>query len=144
MLLRSLRTGQEIKRDLDFESVEDVAFSPDSKLFAAASSFGGAKIWETETLRDTGALSAFLDATFSACFSGNGRRLAIGGSGNLKLWDTESRHEVITLEAEGSMFWPTAFSANDNILGASNWKGVLQFWRAPSWEQIARQEQHQQ
>ena len=143
-LLKNLNTGLERTKDLDLSDVEDSAFSPDGNLFAAASSFGGAKLWETRTMEGT-ALPAFSEATFSVCFSPDGRRLATGGHGEsaVKLWDVGSRQELISLKGDGSMFWPTAFSADGNIIGSMNYKGVLHLWPAPSWGEIELAERRQ-
>lgn len=55
----------------------------------------------------------------------------------MKLWDADSLQELISLGAEGSMFFHTRFSPDGNVLGslcASS--GVLYLWRAPSWQEI--------
>ena len=143
--LRALTRRQEMRQNLNMASVEDTIFSPDGKLFAAASSFGGAKLWETATLHETAPLSSFLNATFSLCFSPDGRRLAIGSGGGeaIMLWDVESRQQVAALAGDGSMFCPTAFSPDGETLGSMSYKGLLHLWHAPSWEQIALTEQGQ-
>jgi WD40 repeat protein len=137
--LYNLTTGQEQTRELLMANVEDVTFSPDGTVFAAASSFGGAKIWSAATLEEIAALPAYQDATFSAGFSPDGKRLVIGGSSTLKLWDVDSRQEVLTLPAEGGMFWPVAFSADGNLLGVTNYKGELQVWQAPPFPPASNQ-----
>jgi hypothetical protein len=38
------------------------------------------------------------------------------------------------------MFAMTAFSPDGNALGSKNANGILHLWRAPSWEEIERQE----
>jgi serine/threonine protein kinase/WD40 repeat protein len=93
-VLRALVTGQELRAVLDMASVEDSTFSPDGKLFAAVSSFDGAKLWEAANFNETTPFADFLRAT-SVCFSPNGKRLAIGEAGTgvaedgagLRLWD---------------------------------------------------------
>ncbi|MCX6922075.1 MAG: hypothetical protein NT154_02475, partial [Verrucomicrobia bacterium] len=143
--LRNMTTEQERNQDLDLSDVEDSAFSPDGKFFAAASSAGGAKVWETATLRQTAAL-AFLESTFSVCFSPDGRRVLTGGGSEkaVKLWDLESGQELLTLDGESTFFWPIAFSPDGNTLGSMNYKGVLHLWHAPSWGEIGLAERQQQ
>ena len=143
--MRNMVTGHEETMDLDLSDVEDCAFSPDAKLFAAASSAGGAKVWETSSLRQTAAL-AFLESTFSVCFSPNSRRIVTGGGNKeaVQLWDSESGQKLLTLEGESTFFWPTAFSPDGNTLASMNYKGLLHLWRAPSWAEIALAEQRQQ
>lgn len=44
---------------------------------------------------------------------------------------------MLTLEAEGSLFWQTGFSRDGNLLGSSNMNsGILHVWRAPTWQEI--------
>lgn len=136
-VLRGLTTGVSVVKELNLDNVEDVAFSPDGKLFAAASSFAGAKLWETADARDNPPLPAFRDATFSVNFSPNGRRLAIGGSSSITVWDVDGRKQLLVLPADGSNFYPIAFSPDGSMIGSLSSKGLLHLWRAPSWEEIA-------
>ena len=138
--LIDLTKGVSFAKELDLASVEDVAFSPNGKLFAAASSFGGAKLWETADMRANPPLPTYRDPTFSVSFSPNGRRLAIGGSSSITLWDVDGRKQLLSLPAAGSMFYPTAFSPDGNTIGSLSSKGSLHLWRAPSWDDIARAE----
>jgi WD40 repeat protein len=143
-LLKDLATGAERTQTLDFSDVEDAAFSPDGRRVAGASSFGGASLWQMPGLQGA-ALPAFAECTFSVCFSPDGRRLATGGTGQdaVTLWDVESGQAVLSLKGLDSMFWPTAFSPDGNIIGSMNFRGVLHLWRAPSWDQIAAAERDQ-
>jgi len=122
---------------------EDVAVSLDGTLLAGASAFGFAKLWEARTLREIATLSGFLLGVHSVAFSPDGKRLATGSSGQeaVKLWDLRGYQELLTLEGEGSMFWPIAFSPDGDALAAMNDQGALHLWRAPSWKEIATDEQ---
>ena len=119
-----------------------VTFSPDGKLFAAASGQGFAKLWEATTLQEVATLRGVLLGVHSVAFSPDGRRLAIDSSGieAIQLWDVESSQELLTLEGVGSVFCRTAFSPDGNVLGSRNDAGLLHLWRAPSWEEIAAAE----
>jgi WD40 repeat protein len=124
----------------------DGTFSPDGKLFAVASTSGGfARLWETATQREMATFKDFLLGVHSVAFSPDGKRLAAGSNGQeaIKLWDIESHQELISLEGQGSIFYPTAFSPDGNLLGSRNLNGVLHFWRAPSWAEIAEAEKSQ-
>jgi WD40 repeat protein len=133
-----MTSGQETQWGLDFRYGQDLAFSPDGKLFAAASDFGLAKVWETASRREVASIRSVLLGMHSLAFSPEGRRLAIGGNGAeaIKLWDLNSRHELLSLAASGTMFNATAFSSSGNVLGSLNREGVLHLWRAPSWAEI--------
>ena len=78
-------------------------------------------------------------------FSPDGRRVVTGGEDNetVTLWDTESHEKLIVLEGPGSLFDALAFSPDGNVLAASNWRGVLHLWPAPSWAEIEAAEKAQ-
>jgi WD40 repeat protein len=75
----------------------------------------------------------------SVVFSPNGERLAItagAGDAALHLWDVASWQDVLTLNAEGSIFQSTQFSPDGNTIGTTSNDGFLNVWRAPSWDEI--------
>lgn len=48
----------------------------------------------------------------------------------------DNHEEVISLEGQGTMFLPPAFSPDGTVIGCMNANGVLHLWRAPSWLEI--------
>jgi len=136
--LRDMATGRETDQRLDISEIETAAFSPDARLFAATSSLGYARLWETATCRELATFGGFLMGTHSMAFSPDGGRLAIGSDGSeaVKVWDVQSRQELLTLEGQGSSFIPSAFSPDGNVIGSLNRRHQLHLWRAPSWAQI--------
>jgi WD40 repeat protein len=107
---RDLSRHENIDLPLDALEVLGVAFSPDGKSLAIASTLGFARVWDTATWEEQATLEGFLNAVFSVSFSPNGRRLATGGANPndaLKLWDVDGWQEVLTLkveEGQGSLF----------------------------------------
>ena len=76
-----------------------------------------------------------LPATHPAVFPPEDNRAATGavsGESALHLWDVASWQEVLTLEAEGPIFWSTQFSPDGNRIGTESQDGTLNFRRAPS------------
>jgi WD40 repeat protein/serine/threonine protein kinase len=136
--LRDMATRRETNAGLDIRQVDVVTFSPDARLFAAASSRGHATLWETATLGERAKFHGFLMGNHAAAFSPDGKRLAVGGDGSeaVKLWDVESYQELLTLEGQGSLIHSSAFSSDGTVIGAINSQGQLHLWRAPSWEEI--------
>ena len=60
------------------------------------------------------------------------------------LHDTTSHQEVMNLEGEGSFFRNPAFLEDGRTLAATSMnfrKPVLHVWRAPTWEEIAVEEE---
>jgi len=137
-LLRDLATGSQRRLNVSMNGAVDVALSPDGKLFAAASDYGYARIWETATLREVATFKGFLMSADCVAFTPDGTRLAVGSIGNeaMKFWSVETKQELLTLEAQGAKFHDPTFSQDGNSLGAVSWTGHLHLWRAPSWAEI--------
>ncbi len=84
-------------------------------------------------------LHGHLNSAISLDFSADGRRLISGGGAReaIKLWDVGTRQELLTLAGTGSVLRVARWTADgDVILAGPPW----QFWRAPSWEEIAAAE----
>jgi WD40 repeat protein len=136
--LRDLVTGQETTAQLNLKEVRDAAFSHDGRYFTAASEYGYARLWETATLREGPTFKGVLLGIHSVAFSPDGKRLATGSGHReaVRLWDVESGQELLTLDGQGSIFGPTAFSADASLLGSMSDTDVLHLWRAPSFAEI--------
>lgn len=142
-MINDLSTGRGRVGNLEVKEGSDATFSADGKLLAAASLLGFARIWDATTLHEYATLRGFLQGVSSVAFSPDGQRLVTGSDGKeaIKFWDVESHEELLTLEAQGSLFFPTAFSPDGAVLGSMNAPGdsqhsVLHLWRAPSWAEI--------
>ncbi len=100
---------------------------------------GYARVWDTATWREEATLRGFLNAVCSVVFSPDGKRLATGGTNpddTVKLWDVATWQELLTLKGVGSQFSPTAFSPDGDAIGTLSEDGILNLWRAPSWDEI--------
>src|SRR5262249_16599062 len=126
----------------------DALFSPDGRLFAIASEPGPARFFDSVSLEQTARIKSHF--IHSIGFSPDGKRFATGGAGKeaIKIWDSTSKLDLLTLEGKGSLFNPTFFSADGNLLASCTSGGgyqlrsggVLHIWRAPSWKEIAAEE----
>jgi len=74
-------------------------------------------------------------------FSQDRLRLAAGSSGAeaVRLFELDHRQPLITLAGRGALFSPR-FSPSGDCLAAANAEGEILIWSAPSWSQIAAQE----
>jgi WD40 repeat protein len=137
-LVRDLVSGAERRPALGVHRPSDVAFLSDGSRFAVASYSGWAKLFATESLEEVGTFRGYLQGVHSVAFSMDGRRLVTGGSGleALRLWDIATGQQLLTLDADGSLFDQVAFSSSDCLLGSSTAFGALHIWRAPGWNQI--------
>jgi WD40 repeat protein len=138
VVFRNLVDGSQTKLKLDGREFDGGCFSPDGKVFAIASSLGYARVWDTANWRPVATLGGFLKGVHSVGFSMDGKRLATGSGDQeaVKLWDTESWQDVFTLEGQGTGYIGVGFSPDGNTLVWGNQTGVLQLWRAPTWEEI--------
>jgi WD40 repeat protein len=137
-LLRDLTTERQLVSDLNLEMLDEAAFSPDDRLFAVASDRGFVRLWETRTLREAVTLTGFTVVAHSVGFSPDGTRLAAGGSkwSEILLFDVRSHRKLLRLTAAGSVTRSVTFSPDGTLLGSLDANGILQLWRAPTWEEI--------
>jgi WD40 repeat protein len=141
-MIDDLTTGRTTAGKLQIRGSGDVNFSADGKRLAAASDTGFARIWDAATMGEIATLRGFLQGVHSVAFSPDGLRLVTGGTGKeaIVLWDVESHEELLTLEGQGSVFVPTSFSPDGNVIGSMNrpdtQRSILHLWRAPSWAEI--------
>jgi WD40 repeat protein len=136
-------TGAQKDLALNLAQVPGIAFSPDGRLLAVVSWLGvGKLLGVADHSQPFRTFRGFLLGMNSVAFSPDSSRIVAGSGGieALKLWDTTSLQELLTLEAEGSSYFHTAFSPDGNYLGARNGVGALHLWRAPSWQEIAAAE----
>jgi WD40 repeat protein len=134
-----LDTGRKI--DLHLPWSYAATFSADSKMFALS---GGSnvRLFETATTKQVVQLDGILGQVWGVGFSPDAKRFMTGDGGkeSVTLWDTVSREKVLILETQASFFEGIAFSPDGNILAACNQRGVLHFWRAPTWAEIEAKE----
>ena len=117
-----------------------VLYSPDGCVLSSASADGSARFWDVSTQREIAVLRGHLDCVYGAALSPDGRRLATGGGSPadaVKLWDLVAHRELLSLLGEGQHFINLTFSPDGNILVATSLDGLANFWRAPSWGEIA-------
>jgi len=121
------------------------SFSPDGRFFALGNWGSDARLFETATAKEIAKLAGIFGQVHGMGFSPDGRRFMTshgsGGDESVALWDMESYEKLLALEGRGSLFDVVAFSPDGNVLAASNWRGALLLWRAPSWAEIDAAEQ---
>ncbi len=124
-------------------SVLDMAFSPNSSLFATSSGEGTVSLYDGESREAIDVLRGHLMGVIAVAFSADGQRLASGSKSEeaIKLWDITTRHEVATLPGEGLLSSHLKFSPDGRLLGAVNSKGKAHIWRAPSLREIDEAEE---
>jgi WD40 repeat protein len=154
MSLWSPATGRIVKLTEDSETSRDpyggiteIAFSPDGALVALCGFSGETRVHDTRTGIRRASLRGFFTGATTACFSPDGRRLAIGGDGEIKIYHTATWRELITLATGAGWLSNLQFSrTGDSVrvrgdeLTEQKDVGKLQDWRVPSFEEIAAAE----
>ncbi len=130
------------RRDKDM--ICGVRFTEDGRELVSVDAAGQVRSWDVVTKREQGKpLLGHSGIIMGAAFSPDSRRLATGGQNTreaVKLWDWVARHELLSLQAEGLYFTHLVFSPDGNTLAATSLAGIAHLWRAPSWEEIAAEE----
>ena len=124
-----------------------IAFSPDSRLLAVASSIG---IWlyEASTSREVALLTGHTGRVVSVAFSPDGSILASGsGDRTVKLWDTATGQNIATLEGHQGFVKSVAFSPDGTTLASGSspsatGRGMALVWDVATGQNIATLEGH--
>jgi WD40 repeat protein len=123
------------------ESSDDIAFSPDGRMLAAAEHIGGTvTIWDVGSWTKQFALNAAAKIWYEA-FSPDGRLLAVsaGDMDHVVIWDVERHTVVSTLLGPGpATILPIAFSPDGRVLltGGDSW---LMVWDVQGRTWLAKQ-----
>lgn len=132
-----LQTGKPVVRPIEIAAV-DLAFSPDSRLLAAAATEGDSAVFAAEDGRRRATLRTG-DFGRSVAFSPNGRLLALGQyGGSTRLLSTTSFAPVgRSLEGHRARITALDFSPDGRRLLTGGADGTLRLWDAASRQPIA-------
>lgn len=93
------------------DSVESVAFSPDSRILASGSKDNTVRLWDTTTGALQQTIGGHSHRVNSVAFSPDGRLLASGSNDKVWLWDTTTGALQQTLQGHSHRVNSVAFLA---------------------------------
>ena len=106
------------------DSVDGVAFSPDGRLLATASTDGTARLWDPATGEHRRTLTGHTSYVSGVAFSPDGRLLATASSdGTARLWDPATGEHRRTLTGHTSSVYGVAFSPDGRLLASATVTG---------------------
>ncbi|MEG3916059.1 AAA-like domain-containing protein, partial [Microcoleus sp. w2-18bC1] len=124
-------------------SVRSVAFSPDGKTLASASSDHTIKLWNMQTQKPIATLTGHSNSVYSVVFSPDGLTLASGSEDNtIKLWNMQTQKPIATLTGHSNSVYSVAFSPDGKTLASASSDNTITLWHLESQKPIATLTQH--
>ena len=124
-------TGQLVSSFQNDDRIQDVAFSPDGGLVAAAAWNGTIKVIDTSTGLELRAIRGLKGRVWAVAFSLDGLRIASGSADEpgVVLWDRGSGERIFQLKTSTGVS-DVVFSLDGRRLAATGSDGVIQLWDA--------------
>ena len=117
--LWDMQTRQPLNTIVHEDSVEGLAFDPDSTTLASGNRDGTIRLWDVATGEALNTLTGHTDTVFSVAFSPDGTTLASGSwDTTIRLWDVVTGDTLNTLTGHTGGVNSVAFSPDGTILAS--------------------------
>lgn len=114
------------------DGLHEIAFSPDG-LWLAATNSAGVTVWDVQNLWSAPEPQPLFSLesetpSFSLSFSQDGKRLAVGGTGQAVIWDLASRERIQPILTQSGNVISIRFSADGTRLATGSANGSVLIW----------------
>ncbi len=123
------------------DTVNSVAFSPKSKIFASASNDGTIIVWKSIDTHIT--LKGHNNYVNNIVFSPDGKRLAscsgwefVDMDNSIRIWDVDSGEVVLTLSGHEKCVNAISFNPTGRTLASASDDGFVKLWKIPSLQSL--------
>ncbi len=122
---------------------DGLAFSPDNRYLASASSDSTIRIWDAATGNELRVLKGHTGGVRCVTFSADGQSLASGGmDGKVKLWDVASGKEIANFDGHKGRVNTVAFSRDGKLLASGGVDNVVKVWDVTTKAEMRTQAGH--
>ncbi len=106
-----------------------VAFSPDSKLVAAAGADRAIRVWEVETGKLLATIEDHADWVLDIAFSPDGKRLASASRDKTaKVFDVARRESLVTFPGHNEAVYCVSFTPDGKLVASGGGDGQIRLW----------------
>ncbi|XP_076805283.1 notchless protein homolog 1-like [Clavelina lepadiformis] len=110
--------------------VNDVRFSPDTRLIASASFDKSVKLWDGKNGKFLASLRGHVGAVYQVSWSADSRLLVSGsGDSTLKVWDAHTRKLLLDLPGHADEVYAVDWSTDGQRVVSGGKDKVLKIWR---------------
>ncbi len=125
-------------------SVLSVAFAPDGKTLASASSDRTVKLWDRATGTNLATLKGHEDRVLSVAFAPDGETLASASDDRtVKLWDRATGANLATLKGHEASVSSVAFAPDGKTLASASWDKTVKLWDRATGANLATLKGHE-